>query len=147
MSIAGIAKEVATITISAWFFGDELTPLNITGVAITTCGGLSTSSCQAHSIYTLRTGIVLFTYHKYRKSIDSKVSLDAHGNPIEDEFEDNGDSHHLQDLADEERQPLAAAAEDRSAEPDVRWIFDTSYAFSVNNAFLSRRKGPSPRNR
>ena len=35
MSIAGIAKEVTTITVSAWFFGDELTPLNITGVAIT----------------------------------------------------------------------------------------------------------------
>lgn len=38
MSIAGIAKEVSTITISAWFFGDELTPLNITGVAVTVCG-------------------------------------------------------------------------------------------------------------
>lgn len=38
MSIAGIAKEVSTITISAWFFGDELTPLNITGVAVTICG-------------------------------------------------------------------------------------------------------------
>lgn len=38
MSIAGIAKEVSTITISAWLFGDELTPLNITGVAITICG-------------------------------------------------------------------------------------------------------------
>jgi len=55
MSIAGIAKEgknniptivslltvfqlVTTITISSWFFGDELTPLNITGVAITVCG-------------------------------------------------------------------------------------------------------------
>ena len=38
MSIAGIAKEVTTITISAWFFGDELTPLNITGVGITVCG-------------------------------------------------------------------------------------------------------------
>lgn len=38
MSIAGIAKEVSTITISAWFFGDELTPVNITGVAITVSG-------------------------------------------------------------------------------------------------------------
>jgi solute carrier family 35, member C2 len=38
MSIAGIAKEVTTIIVSAWFFGDELTPLNITGVAITVCG-------------------------------------------------------------------------------------------------------------
>ncbi|THV06707.1 triose phosphate transporter [Dendrothele bispora CBS 962.96] len=68
MSIAGIAKEVTTITISAWFFGDELTPLNITGVAITVCG------------------IGLFTYHKYRKSLDTTVPLDGHGNPIaEDE--------------------------------------------------------------
>jgi hypothetical protein len=38
MSIAGIAKEVTTISISAWFFGDQLSPLNITGVAITVCG-------------------------------------------------------------------------------------------------------------
>ena len=38
MSIAGIAKEVTTITIYAWFFGDELTPLKITGVAITVSG-------------------------------------------------------------------------------------------------------------
>lgn len=30
------------------------------------------------------TGICLFTYHKYRKSIDSNVPLDAHGNPIEE---------------------------------------------------------------
>ncbi|KAI6032766.1 hypothetical protein F5J12DRAFT_796279 [Pisolithus orientalis] len=64
MSIAGIAKEVSTITISAWFFGDELTPLNITGVAITTCG------------------IALFTYHKYRKTVDSHVALDTLGNTI-----------------------------------------------------------------
>ncbi|KAL4080170.1 triose-phosphate transporter family-domain-containing protein [Scleroderma yunnanense] len=65
MSIAGIAKEVSTITVSAWFFGDELTPLNITGVTVTTCG------------------IALFTYHKYRKTVDSHVALDAHGNPIQ----------------------------------------------------------------
>jgi len=65
MSIAGIAKEVSTITVSAWFFGDELTPLNITGVAITT------------------SGIALFTYHKYRKTVDSHVALDGHGNPIQ----------------------------------------------------------------
>ncbi|KAL0072759.1 hypothetical protein AAF712_000522 [Marasmius tenuissimus] len=64
MSIAGIAKEVTTITVGAWFFGDQLTPLNITGVAITVCG------------------IVLFTFHKYRKSLDSTVPLDGHGNPI-----------------------------------------------------------------
>ncbi|KAJ7782831.1 TPT-domain-containing protein [Mycena metata] len=64
MSIAGIAKEVTTISISAAIFKDNLTPLNITGVAITVCG------------------IGLFTYHKYRKSLESAVPLDAHGNPI-----------------------------------------------------------------
>ncbi|KAM6502443.1 Triose-phosphate Transporter family domain containing protein [Amanita muscaria] len=48
MSIAGIAKEVTTIMISAWFFGDKLTPLNITGVGITVCGAeivASRSTC------------------------------------------------------------------------------------------------------
>ncbi|KAF8170285.1 triose-phosphate transporter family-domain-containing protein [Mycena galopus ATCC 62051] len=64
MSIAGIAKEVTTISISAAVFGDNLTPLNLIGVAITVCG------------------IALFTYHKYRKSLETAVSLDAHGNPI-----------------------------------------------------------------
>jgi solute carrier family 35, member C2 len=87
MSIAGIAKEVTTITISAWFFGDELTPLNITGVAITVCGMLfrfwGLASWQL-------LGISLFTYHKYRKSIDSPVPLDAHGNPLPPDEDDSG---------------------------------------------------------
>jgi len=66
MSIAGIAKEVTTISASAWIFGDELTPLNVTGVAITVCG------------------IALFTYHKYRRSIDSPVSLNDFDRPAPD---------------------------------------------------------------
>ncbi|KAF7315256.1 TPT domain-containing protein [Mycena indigotica] len=71
MSIAGIAKEVTTISISAAVFGDNLTPLNIMGVGITVCG------------------IGLFTYHKYRKSLETVVPLDAHGNPISiDELDD-----------------------------------------------------------
>ncbi|TFL04803.1 triose-phosphate transporter family-domain-containing protein [Pterulicium gracile] len=70
MSIAGIFKEVSTISISAWVFGDELTPLNIVGVAITV------------------SGIMLFTYHKYQKSINSTVALDAHGNPVIDDQQD-----------------------------------------------------------
>ncbi|PCH43555.1 TPT-domain-containing protein [Wolfiporia cocos MD-104 SS10] len=91
MSIAGIAKEVSTITISAWFFGDQLTPLNITGVAITACG------------------IGLYTYHKYRKSMESSVPLDAHGNPISEDEEDKlVDSLPLHDTFIEERQPLAS---------------------------------------
>lgn len=27
-------------------------------------------------------GIALFTWHKYRKSLESTVPLDAHGNPV-----------------------------------------------------------------
>ena len=38
LTIAGIAKEVTTIICAAWLFGDELTPLNITGVGITVVG-------------------------------------------------------------------------------------------------------------
>jgi hypothetical protein len=38
MSIAGIFKEVATLIVSAWIFGDHLTELNIIGVAITIGG-------------------------------------------------------------------------------------------------------------
>src|ERR1700685_4222144 len=34
-------------------------------------------------IFSCCLGIALFTYHKYRKSIESTVPLDAHGNPIE----------------------------------------------------------------
>nr|GAT57766.1 predicted protein [Mycena chlorophos] len=79
MSIAGIAKEVTTISISAAIFGDNLTPLNITGVGITVCG------------------IGLFTYHKYRKSLDTAVPLDAHGNPISiDELDDGHTLGHVE---------------------------------------------------
>ncbi|CCL99847.1 uncharacterized protein FIBRA_01871 [Fibroporia radiculosa] len=96
MSIAGIAKEVSTITVSAWFFGDELTPLNITGVAITVCG------------------IALYTYHKYRKSIDSNVPLDAHGIPIEDD-DMLDDSVALQGGLSDETQRLNPDADPRSS--------------------------------
>ncbi|KAG8685274.1 Triose-phosphate Transporter [Ceratobasidium sp. 395] len=53
MSVAGIFKEVTTISLSALVFGDTLNELNIIGVGITIVG------------------IGLFTFHKYRKSVDS----------------------------------------------------------------------------
>jgi len=105
MSIAGIFKEVTTILISTWVFGDHLTPINITGVAITICG------------------IALFTYHKYRKSIDSPVPLDAHGNPI---LEGSSDSP-------EEQQPLRA--------PPI--YEDRDYEASTSR--LVEQDSPSPR--
>ncbi|OCF55819.1 solute carrier family 35, member C2 [Kwoniella mangroviensis CBS 10435] len=64
LSIAGIFKEVSTISISSWVFGDQLTGLNIIGVVITVCG------------------IALYSYHKYQKSMASTVELDAYGKPI-----------------------------------------------------------------
>lgn len=109
MSIAGIAKEVSTITLSAWFFGDKLTPLNMTGVAITFCGmNLEHWSDRQGIDHSL--GIGLFTYHKYSKSMESSVPLDAHGNPIS-ELEEDGDV--------EERAHLTGVSRSEEAD-DVR---------------------------
>jgi hypothetical protein len=41
------------------------------------------------------TGIILFTYHKYQRSIESAVPLDSHGHPI---FTDDG----LHEVSDEQ---------------------------------------------
>ena len=38
LSIAGIFKEVTTISFSLWVFGDQLTELNVIGVIITIFG-------------------------------------------------------------------------------------------------------------
>jgi hypothetical protein len=49
-------------------------------------------------------GIGLFTYHKYRKSIESTVPLDAHGNPIEDaNASDSTRAHAYHELAETSR--------------------------------------------
>ncbi len=37
---------------------------------------------------TIMTGIALYTYHKYKKSMQKDVALDPHGNPL---LEDDGD--------------------------------------------------------
>jgi solute carrier family 35 protein C2 len=94
MSIAGIAKEVATISSSALLFGDELTPLNITGVAVTICGKsthhLSGPELGRGSILSLlrvprvSVGIGLYTHHNYRKRLESDIPLDPHGQPVDD---------------------------------------------------------------
>jgi len=102
VSIAGIAKEVATIIVSSWFFGDQLTPLNITGVGITICG------------------IVLFTYHNYRKSIESTVPLDSHGNPIPSNRFDRDASQFHAELS--ETEPLTSRSRDSSDMDENRRI-------------------------
>ncbi|KAH9940463.1 TPT-domain-containing protein [Epithele typhae] len=101
LSIAGIAKEVTTIMCSAWIFGDELTPLNMTGVGITVCG------------------IGLYTWHKYKKSMEKNVALDPHGNPLpdEDDISANGDLA-LEGGELGERQRLTADVDDEPDEND-----------------------------
>ncbi|KAL7424140.1 hypothetical protein Q5752_001725 [Cryptotrichosporon argae] len=64
LSIAGIFKEVTTITISAWVFGDQLTELNVVGVAVTV------------------SGIALFSYHKYTRSLAASLKVDTAGEPV-----------------------------------------------------------------
>jgi solute carrier family 35 protein C2 len=73
LSIAGIFKEVTTITISALVFGDQLTHLNIAGVVVTV------------------SGIATYTYHKYQKSIAEPIPLDSHGQPVDPEH--GGEAH------------------------------------------------------
>lgn len=85
MSIAGIFKEVTTITVSAWVFGDELTPLNILGVGITFIGSSDSTTTRLSPKVaddTQHAGIGLYTYHKYQKALHSPVPLDPHGNPL-----------------------------------------------------------------
>lgn len=108
---------------------------------------LATPLCYYSLI--IEPGIGLFTYHKYRKSIDSQVPLDAHGNPIEDAgFEGDQDIHQLHSLVDEERQLLTANAEQESTGPTVSLPLDASWnSFILITLFLSRRKGRSCRHR
>lgn len=46
LSIAGIFKEVSTITISAWVFGDQLSEVKIVGVVVTICGKWTPGTAQ-----------------------------------------------------------------------------------------------------
>jgi solute carrier family 35 protein C2 len=61
-------------------------------------------------------GICLYTYHKYRTSIDSQVPLDLHGNPVSDEDPEGGGValdlgyiHENVRYTTEEAQPLASS--------------------------------------
>lgn len=65
---------------------------------------------RPYSIESIRTGIALFTFHKYRKSIDSPIPLDAHGNPISDDDDDEM----LGDLDAEERAHLTRQDQDQT---------------------------------
>ena len=56
----------------------------------------------------------MFTYHKYRKSIDSTIPLDAHGNPVVEDEGTNADPalRSGQYTVLDERQPLTRLSVD-----------------------------------
>lgn len=69
---------------------------------------------------TVYLGIILFTFHKYRKSIESTVPLDTHGNPVSpDDLDDplEGSQRHTIEL--EETMRLTAAVGDDSDEVNL----------------------------
>ncbi|MCO5585166.1 hypothetical protein L7F22_039098 [Adiantum nelumboides] len=76
LSVAGIFKEILTIMISSTVFGDELTPINVTGLCVAILG------------------IILYNYYKYRlliQKIAEGGSINGHGHGEEDEEEDDED--------------------------------------------------------
>lgn len=50
LSVAGVFKEVTTISIASWAFGDELTPVNFAGLFVTMIGAF-----PALPVYSYRT--------------------------------------------------------------------------------------------
>jgi hypothetical protein len=58
LSIAGIFKEVTTISISAWVFGDQLTELNIIGVVITISGKCLSDLAMLHHLHATSTTLL-----------------------------------------------------------------------------------------
>ncbi|KZT58871.1 TPT-domain-containing protein [Calocera cornea HHB12733] len=99
MSIAGIFKEVSTISVSTWLFGDHLTPVNMTGVGITIIG------------------IALFTWYKYKKTLESDVKLDEHGLPIEEDIDEPEGQVLLPEEQDQELVPTAQSLDSLDAVP------------------------------
>lgn len=56
-------------------------------------------------------GIVLFTFDKYSKSLDSNVPLDAHGNPVTGDVDDvDSTEGEMRPVVDEERVGLTSEA-------------------------------------
>lgn len=69
-SVAGIFKEVATIFVSTTVFGDELTPINISGLLITLGGELAPAPRVVRAD-SRSPGIAMYNVLKYRQAIRS----------------------------------------------------------------------------
>jgi len=67
LSVAGIFKEIATILLSSSVFGDELTPINVTGLCVAL------------------TGIGLYNYLKYRLMIRNNLEGQGGDHRLEEE--------------------------------------------------------------
>jgi solute carrier family 35 protein C2 len=83
LSVAGIFKEIATILLSSNVFGDELTPINVTGLCIAL------------------TGIGMYNYLKYSLLIRNNNNLLQQGQG--GQVQDQGYSHRPLQQDDEER--------------------------------------------
>ncbi|PWN33316.1 TPT-domain-containing protein [Meira miltonrushii] len=74
LSVAGIFKEILTIMISSTVFGDELTPINVTGLCVAILG------------------IILYNYYKYRlllQKIAEGGSFSGHGEEEDDDDDED----------------------------------------------------------
>jgi solute carrier family 35 protein C2 len=67
LSVAGIFKEIATIMLSSTVFGDELTPINVTGLCVAL------------------TGIGLYNYLKYKLMIKNNLGQQGSSRVATDE--------------------------------------------------------------
>lgn len=77
MSIAGIFKEVTTILLSTWFFGDSITLVNWIGLIITFGGERSGPVPAQLDLNIVILGIVIFTHYKYEKSVSARDQDDG----------------------------------------------------------------------
>lgn len=80
----------------------------------------------------LRLGIGLFTYHKYRKSMNSSVPLDVHGNPVTDEDGDVEDGSLLG--SGHETTPLVLSSTEQFDRVSLLIIFHTGVAICTNGS-------------
>jgi hypothetical protein len=74
------------------------------------------------------TGIILFTYHKYRRSIESAVPLDSHGNPIstDDGLHEGSDEQRGEFVELGETVPLTSDPRTSYDFEEVTWILDAT---------------------
>lgn len=104
LSVAGIFKEILTILISSNVFGDELTPINVTGLCVAL------------------TGIALFNYLKWRLMVaqTQDQTVDSHGRPGELDSDEEEEPNRCTELGGGAVEPLDKNALSPEEENDRR---------------------------